>query len=159
MRRFTDSKGRGWDVAINVLAVKRVRGMLGVDLNGLITDGARPLAALLDDPCQLVDVLYVLCRNQAEDAGITDEQFGEAMGGDSLSRAADAFLEELIDFFREPRARASLRKLIAAGKQAGSLALDEAERVIQSLDPALLARTLTGSPGSSPGPSESIQAP
>lgn len=157
MRSFTDSAGRAWDVVINVAAVKRVRGLLGVDLNGLITDGARPLAALLDDPCKLVDVLYVLCREQAEAAGVTDEQFGAAMGGDSLAHAADAFLEELIDFFRDPRARASLRRLIAAGKQAASLAMDEAERVIQSLDPASLAKTSTALPGSLPASSESIR--
>jgi hypothetical protein len=58
MRTFTDNAGRTWIVQVNVAAIKRVRGLLGVDLYKLLDDGFQALAKLVSDPVQLADVLY-----------------------------------------------------------------------------------------------------
>ena len=47
MRTFTDNAGRTWTVAINVAAVKRVRGLIKVDLYKLVDDGFQSLGFLV----------------------------------------------------------------------------------------------------------------
>ena len=39
MRTFTDNAGRTWTIQVNVTAVKRVRGLVGIDLYKLVDDG------------------------------------------------------------------------------------------------------------------------
>jgi hypothetical protein len=157
MRSFIDNAGRTWTLQINVAAIKRVRGLVGVDLYKLIDDGMEPLAKLIADPVDLADVLYCLVRNEADAKQITDEQFGRALAGDAITAAADAFLEELIDFFPEARARAALRKTVSAGKQVRNKVLDHLEHQIQNLDVDTAASRLISSFGSLPESSASIQ--
>lgn len=159
MRTFTDNAGRTWDIIINVASIKRVRGVLGIDLYALIDDGCKPLGELVADPVRLADVLYCLCKEEAEKKGVSDEDFGRSLYGDAILRAADAFLEELIDFFPDPRTRASLRKLIAAGKKIAARLLDHAETVLDRLDPEVEAKQLIASFGSSLGSSELTPGP
>ena len=111
MRTFKDAEGRLWEVAINVAAVKRCRGLLGVDLFGLIDEKLEGLGNLLGDPVALVDVLYVLVKGQADALGITDEQFGAGLGGDTITAATEAFMGELIDFFPNGKQRAALLRV------------------------------------------------
>ena len=149
MRTFIDNAGRTWTVAINVAAIKRVRGLLGVDLFKLVDDGFKPLSKLVSDPVQLADVLYCLCKDEADAKEISDEDFGRALAGDAITLAADAFVVELIDFFPDARARASLKKVIDAGKQMRETLLDHAETVLATIDPTAEANALIASFGNS----------
>jgi hypothetical protein len=159
MQSFKDNAGRTWTITINVAAVKRVRGLLGVDLYKLVDDGFKPLAALISDPVQLADVLYCLCKVEADAKQITDEDFGRALGGDAITLAAEAFVEELIDFFPDARARASLRKVVTAGRRVRDRLLDHAETLIEKIDPEREANGLIASFGSSRASSASTPAP
>ena len=78
MHSFVDNSRRTWEVAINVAAVKRIRGLLGIDLYALVDDGFKSLSKLVSDPVTLADVLYCLCKDQADKQSITDEDFGRA---------------------------------------------------------------------------------
>jgi len=157
MHTFEDSQGRTWAVAINVAAARRVRSLLKIDLLALIADGMKPLGALLCDPMRLVDVLYVLCERQAKDAGVTDEQFGEAMYGDALDQAIAAFFEALVDFFPKPDAREALRRAFRKMRETRDEILAAELAAIDAIDPAKEAaaileklRTPGGSSGSAP---------
>lgn len=110
MKIFRDCESREWKVSINVSAIKRVKSLLDVDLLD-IGDG-KLFERLIDQPCDLVDVLYVLCKEQADQRGLTDAHFGESMGGDALDSATKALLEELVDFFPKRR-RPILQKALA----------------------------------------------
>ena len=158
MRAFTDNHGRTWTISIHVAAVKRCRALLDVDLYGLVDDGFDGLSKLLGDPVALVDVLYVLCRDEADKLGVSDEDFGRGLGGDGLGRAVDAFLEELTDFFPDPRVRGGLRRVIEAGRQVRDRLMDRMERKLDALDPDLEAERLSGTSGDSPASSASIRA-
>ena len=70
MQSFKDNAGRVWVVQIHVSAVKRVRAIVGLDLYSLVDDRFQGLAKLLSDPVSLVDVLYVLCKDEADRAGM-----------------------------------------------------------------------------------------
>ena len=159
MHAFVDTAGRTWELSIHVAAIKRVRGLVGVDLYGLIDDGFQPLAKLVGDPVQLADVLYCLVKDQADAKGISDEEFGRSLAGDAILRAADSFVDELVSFFPDPRARAGLARVVEAGRTVKAKLLDHAEAELDRLDPAEAARTWIASRGNSPGPSASTPAP
>jgi hypothetical protein len=142
MHTFKSNDGRLWTVTINVWAVKRVKGLCGVDIYGLVDDTFEGVGKLLSDPCQLVDVIYSLCKEEADKLNITDEDFGRAMGGDSLEHAANAFLEELFDFFPDPRRRAGLKQVLVKMRAVESLMMASAEAEIEKIDVDSLALTL-----------------
>jgi len=104
MRTFKDNAGRTWIVAINVDAIKRVRDLLKEDL----LDIERVLSRLLVDPILLCDVIYCVCKPQADAENITDTQFAQAMAGDVIAHAKTALVEELINFSPDPRDRENL---------------------------------------------------
>ena len=150
MHSFVDNSRRTWEIAINVAAVKRIRGLLGIDLYALVDDGFKSLSKLVSDPVTLADVLYCLCKDQADKQSISDEEFGRALAGDAITQAADAFVEELIDFFPDARARASLRKAIEAGKTVRDKVLSHAEKILDSIDPETEAKKWISSSGTWP---------
>lgn len=96
MATFKDNEKRDWLVAVTVEDIKQVRARLdGLDLADVYSDTLNRLA---DDPVLLVDVLWVLCEEQAKTAGVTDRQFGRAMAGDSIVNATTALVEAVTDF-------------------------------------------------------------
>ena len=174
MRSFKDNADRTWTITLNVYAVKKVRDLLGVDLLDLGGDPSTPLGAgdakdgngllyrLIADPVLLVDVLYVICKDQADGANVTDEQFGRAMAGDVIDAATRAFLEELADFTPSPRDRARARKVIDATWKL----IDRAQDVLDAKADGELARAsdaalsaLGGSSGNSPASSAATPDP
>jgi len=170
MRTFKDNAGRTWSLTLNVWTVKKVRDLLGVDLLDLGGESAsaqKPglLFRLIADPVLLVDVLYVVCKDQADSASITDEQFGRAMGGDAIDAATKAFLEELADFTPSPRDRARARKVIATTwamiEKAQDVLDAKAEKELPAAVETLLAEmsALGSSSTSSPDSSAQTQAP
>ncbi len=159
MKSFTDTAGRKWCLAVNVSAVRRCRALVDVDLYGLVGDGLNKLGDLLGDPCQLVDVLWVLTRGVPDNPDATDEEFGASLGGDALGAATDAFLAELTDFFPDPRVRAGLKAVIAKGRTVAGLLAEHMESQVDAIDPASEARRLIGSSGNSPVSSASTPAP
>jgi hypothetical protein len=112
MQTFRDNAGRTWTVAVDVAAVKRVRSVLNVDLLEYV-DGSL-LQRLAVDPVLLCDVLYVVCKPEADRLGVSDEDFGRAMGGDVIEHATRAFMEALVSFSPNPRDRANLKRVLNA---------------------------------------------
>ena len=117
MQNFKDRDGREWQVVLNVFQMKRVRAALGVDLINVIEldkDGqvrVDMIDKIANDPCLLVDILWVLVQDQARTLNVTDEQFGTALAGDAIENATKAFLDELVDFFPGAR-RLFLKKAV-----------------------------------------------
>jgi len=128
MRAFRDKIGRDWSVEVNVAAMRRVRGLVGVDLMEIV-EGTL-IERLIRDPCLLCDVLYAVCRPQAEAAGISDEDFGAAMAGDAIEDGTNAMLEELVDFCPSPRDRRNLGRVLEATRQVMDRARDLVEQRI-----------------------------
>lgn len=159
MHTFTDNAGRVWTIVINVATIKRVRAFLNVDLARLFDDGAKPLGELLADPVQLADVLYCLCKDEADRHSVTDMDFGAALAGDCLAQAADAFVDELIDFFPHVRGRENLRKLIQASRNLTDKLLEHAEAELSNVDIEREANRLIDSFGNWQASSESTPAP
>jgi hypothetical protein len=159
MKTFKDTADRMWTVQINVDAVKRVRDALGINLTKAVDDGFKLLAEIVEDPIRLVDVLFVLCQEQAEKQGVTDVDFGRSMSGDAIMQAAEAFIEALTGFFPNARSRAMLTALLGKGRKVRDLMMDKAELQIKALDPKKLASTLKVSSGISRASAASTPVP
>lgn len=150
MHTFKDNVGRTWTLVIHVLAVKRCRAICQVDLYGLVDERFQGLDKLLSDPASLADVLYCLCKDEAEKNAITEDEFYRSLAGDSLELAADAFLQELTDFFPDPRVRAGLQKIWTKSRTVRDRLLDLAEIQLAEIDPDTVARNLSDSFGKRP---------
>ncbi len=155
MKTFTDNAGRTWTVTVNVDGIKRVRSLLNINLLDVLDDGCKLLADLHDDPVLLVDVLYCLCKPEADAQQISDEQFGKSMSGDALLQAAGALLESLSDFFPQARQRAAMKELVAKTGQVVDRLLDHAETTLKEFDPESVAQSAIASFGNSPDSSAS----
>ena len=124
MRTFKDNAGRTWGVTLNVLQMKRIRAHLGIDLVNVITldAGGKVKVDLVDrianDPCLLVDILWVCVEDEAKAAGVTDEEFGRSLAGESIEEATRAFLDELVDFFPGAK-RLFLKKAVELSRKFG----------------------------------------
>ena len=110
MKTFKDNAGRSWTLIVNVAAIKRVRSLLDVNLMEAVEGDL--LEQLSTDPILLCDVVYVLCKPEADQQNVTDEQFGQAMAGDAIEHATTALLEELVDFFPLARRRVLQKALV-----------------------------------------------
>ncbi len=164
MRSFKDNQGRQWSVEINVTAIKRVRGLTGEDLMQVI-EGTL-IEKLIRDPVLLCDVVYAICKPEADAKNVSDEEFGRAMAGDVIEAATTAVLEELVGFCPSPRDRANLGRVLQATRKVMDRARDLVEKKLDSGELDRLAdRLLSGeaTAGSSftsaPESSASIPAP
>ena len=167
MKTFQDNAGRTWTVSVNVDAVKRVRSLLEVNLLEAVE--GKLIERLRDDPILLCDVLYVVCKPEADAAGVTDEQFGQGMAGDAIDHATAALLEELVGFFRKGRrellakALARLSEVETKAIAVASQRLDAPEieqQILAALnEPASLPPASGDSSGSSPASPASGPSP
>jgi len=133
MKTFKDSNGKEWQVRLDIATVKRVRDYLDVDL--LEPENGKPplLTKLGTDVILLCDVIYCIVKPQADEAGITDEQFGAVLDGDAILNAQKAFYEELIDFFRRC-GRTDQATAIQKLMQVMQESIEKAEKAIQEID-------------------------
>jgi hypothetical protein len=107
MRKFNDSEGREWSIAVNIGSAKRLKDQLQIDL----LDPAS-LQRLSDSPYDVANALFVLCEAQAKATTTSEEQFGAALSGDAIEEATDALMLEIVDFFPK-RQRDALKTLLA----------------------------------------------
>lgn len=165
MAVFKDDSGVDWAVDLNVTEIKRVRELAGVDL--LDISGGKVFEKVLTDPIYLANTLFVLCEEQCKTREMSEEDFGKILKGDVWDRAAEALIQAVVDFSRNPKARAALglvagkyRELEArsseiAIQQIQSPAMEKAmadglERVRKEIEVAIgSGATSGGSPGSS----------
>lgn len=108
MATFKDQNNREWLVTLDAPKIREVRSTLQLDL-AAVDD--RPYERMYDDTVLLVDVLWILCREQAQKANVTDEQFGQALVGDAVEKATDAMLAAMLDFF--PKTKRELLQALA----------------------------------------------
>lgn len=161
MQIFKDNEGRHWDVVVNIGSIKRVRALCEVDILNLIAvkDGQTNtdlLQQIAEDPVLMVNVLYALCQPQAEKRGIGEEDFGNALVGDTIEQAMKALLEEVINFF--PGAKRRVLRVIWEKAQTANTRINQAaQEMVDSpefskrLDE--IVNSLTGSSASSPASS------
>ena len=137
MKLFTDNAGRAWTVVINVDAIKRVKSLLGVNLLDIV-DG-KLLEQLVTDPLLLCDVIYCVCKPEADSRNVSQDEFDRAMSGDAIDGAQAALLQELVDFFPQAT-RQVLTKALTKLKAFQAKAIELASKRLD--DPTLDAEMM-----------------
>ena len=164
-RTFTDYDGHTWSIEVTIPEVARVKKELGVLLLDLVDLKGELFQRITGDVIFLCDLLWVVCRPQAEQCQTTDEQFGRALRGDALEKALDALFLAVADFF--PKERAALvislhQRMSRYGQVAMELAaekLNEATSDQQIQAAVLTALGLGESASVSPAGSASTRSP
>jgi hypothetical protein len=131
MKVWKDAVGREWSLTLNVRTVKQVRDEIRIDL----TQTEKSLPLVMDDPVALGDILWVLCRKQAEERGINQDQFLEALKGEALDEARTQFVEEWVSFFppSETAKRYVIRQTLEMVRRTNDAYRAEVERQFQRL--------------------------
>ena len=153
MASFKDSKNRDWIVSVDVATIKVVRARLSIDNQPVdLTQIANKDGVLLDrlarDVCFLVDLLWVLCEEQAPGKNVDEIEFARGLVGDGIDSASSALIEAMIDFF--PRERRELLKAMwAKSQEVETLIMDQAKQDVAEMAPTEIAkRIMEQSPGS-----------
>jgi len=149
MTNWTDANGRNYTCAITVSTMKRVKEATGLNLMETVTGDL--LSRLGEDPALFVDVLYAIHRPQCDAAGVTAEQFGEALYGDALDRATRAFTAALVEFLPDPRTRRLMGAALKKAEEEAEEAFRKAEEAMGSgvSLPASSGGVATSAPASS----------
>lgn len=123
MPSFKDARQREWLVALDAPTIRLVRQECHVDLGG--TDGSE-FNRLAEDPVLLVDVLWVICREQAGKQNLAAEEFGRSLVGDPIDAATAALEQAWHSFF--PQRKRSLLLSLSAKNAAIRLKAEELTR-------------------------------
>lgn len=148
MARFADAAGREWPLNITFGMAGELKSDANFDLGAPNNETFGRV--LYSDPFGLVKVLWVIIRRDAEKLGVTNDQFLEAMDGETLDLACDALMEALSDFIHRRRSatvKARLPELMAA--------VDKAHEKVTNAAADLILKNLAGE---SLAASESIHA-
>ena len=103
LKTFKDANGESWRIKITIGKVKEVRDFVldkdgkPVDLFEFVNDNLA--YRLFIDPVLFVDVLWVLCKDEAVGRKLTKEAFQDLLNGETLEEAERAFVEAFVDFF------------------------------------------------------------
>ncbi|MEP0846068.1 MAG: hypothetical protein HRF50_04505 [Phycisphaerae bacterium] len=152
MRTFSDMVGDRWTLALTLPAIRRIKAALDVDLLEVIE--GKHLDRLTRDIGFLCDVIYLLCKPEADARNLSAEQFGERIAGDVIDAAAAALAGAITDFFPKAQ-RPVVERLSAIANQAMERAADAAlerldpERVETAMRQAI-EQVLAGSPAPAP---------
>lgn len=155
MREFTDNNGRTWQISVTVGAVGRVRDATGILIPSLFDDNCRPLAELSADVIQLVNVIFCLCRKQAESSGVSADDFADALGGDALGAAGEAVVRATADFFTSPEQREAAHKALDKMGEIARQWATKATEMVSELNATQVARNYLDCATNTPASSES----
>ena len=87
-------------------------------LTGALVGTGAALLSTLNDIFFAADLLWLICKEQAEARGIDAETFGTLLRGELLFEAVGAFTEEYLDFFPDPTVAKKMRALVGTLRDA-----------------------------------------
>jgi len=162
MQKFIDRRGRVWIVDIDNTTLRRVKALTDVRLLDAI-DGDL-ISQLSSDPLILGDVLFAICKPQADQQDVDDDSFAEGLAGDAIDEACKAMVDALVAYFPESRRRllrkaADKQKMIETrGLAAIEKRLDDpnlVDRIMEDIERKLAVPTSSDSSSASPASSAS----
>ena len=160
MRTFKDLSGQSWTLAITVATVRNVRAAFdGLDLLDIGDPKSGVLERIFGDVILFVDLLYFLVRDQAIALEISDEAFGQVLGGDVLLEAQKSFMESLADFTPQPDRRKLLREILKKGRELEQILLQTNLKKLETMNIQHLADAFIADAGNSPASPDVIPFP
>lgn len=123
MGKFKDTKDREWEVDITIGTTIRLKSE-GADFHSLVENRCAKFLALAEDDIGLAGWLWAIVKPQATASGVSEEDFYEALSGETLHAAWEVFASATADFIRNPEIRCGLKEALAKSKKIGAKAAD-----------------------------------
>ena len=117
---FTDKIGESWELELNVGLIEDVKEITGVDFDKVLNEPENIATLLFAQPKKLVEVLWVMCKEQADKRNIEPKAFGYRFDRESIDLAANALIGSIISFY--PRGLA------------GRILADQLPEIIEKMD-------------------------
>ena len=97
MQKFVDRHGHVWivDIDIDSTTLRRVKTLTGVRLLDAVDGDLIP--QMTQDFLLLGEVLFAVCKSQADKDSINQEAFESRLSGDCLNKAHNSLVEALLD--------------------------------------------------------------
>jgi|11BtaG_2_1085332.scaffolds.fasta_scaffold84226_2 hypothetical protein len=143
MQTFTDNGGRDWQVKVNPITLGKIEQTTGESFSADPEDGEGPIVRIATDCMYAFQVLWVLCEAQANERGVSSEDFGDALVGDVLGKAQAALCEAIADFYPDPARREAVRRVFSVIKAAEAKLLAKASKQLDDLDVDQLVEDVT----------------
>jgi hypothetical protein len=136
---FKDSGGREWNCKITVGTAKRVKEATGCDLGNMLADKMAPMREIAEDCTKLLGVIWEIIKPQAVKAGVSFDDFADAIDGDILEAVGDTFVDAIADFSAAPL-RAKILAVKQKGKELVKAESDQFSEALAKLDPEEIRR-------------------
>jgi len=124
-----DAKGNVWELTLDFVSCRRVRDLVHVNLLSMNT---AVVFATLSDPIAVAEIVYAICKPQADARRISEPEFLRLMEIEPNS-IADVLVRKLSDFFRRLGQPAKAAQMTTAQERATKLAAmttpEELERI------------------------------
>ena len=162
MAKFVDTKNRIWIVEISNTTLRRVKTLTDVRLMDAVDGELIP--QLSQDFLLLGEVLYAVCKPQADKESIDQDEFESGLSGDTFTEARDALVEALLEFLPEDQRRLLAkavehqREVTARGMAMIHKRLDDpklVDQMVADMEANLAVPDLSGSSIDSPASSAS----
>ena len=131
---FTDTEGRDWIVRVNPVTLSNVEAQLGVSFSDDPEDTGGPIIQIATDCMFCFRVLWILCEKQAIERGVSSEDFGDALVGDTLGKAQKALCGAVCDFYPDQNRRAATARVFSVIREAEQKIVERAGKQLDGLD-------------------------
>jgi hypothetical protein len=106
MKDLIDAKGRSWSVNLSLAAARRIEA---IDFSGITDQEISVLNAkekncfesLFNDAGVIFACIWACIRPQAEQHGVTEDDFLDSVNGDVIAAGKEVWANELADFFQD----------------------------------------------------------
>ena len=131
---FPDSAGRVWTIKLTLGLIEEVQEKLQFDLVPDNCD-ATPLVELWNEKKRMIDLLWAVCEEQAEDKQVTRSMFLKSLDAETIPAAWGALCDSIVFFiqgFKSERAGGLYLAAVEAGMRVKAEEAGALIRTIQS---------------------------
>jgi len=129
MAKFKTLDGKEWVIDVTYLTVKRVRDLCGVNVLDICNLDKESLSGWVADDLKVLEVVCAVVRPQLAAIDMADDEFFAACDGQVLKDAVERLMDEVSDFFQEPR-KGLVKKVIKKLRETSRSMEVQAEKAI-----------------------------
>jgi hypothetical protein len=126
---YTDKFGRDWRLEFTYGNAKRIKSELKLDF--VNAHNGKALEAITSDDDLLCTVLWMLCEEQATEAGVSNQQWADGIDGDTMGKAIVA-VEIAVLNFTPPARRPVMKTILDRAAEVAKKSSDLVQQKIRS---------------------------
>jgi isopropylmalate/homocitrate/citramalate synthase len=144
MQIIKDTAGREWTLSLTIGTAKRLKAAGVFDLEALANSKqpAKEILPLIETPYAVAAFWVAVTAKDREERKVSEEDFLDAIDGDTVEAARDAIVKEIADFF--PNSRALMLAAMNRSKEIEAKKITQAiEKLTTATDEEITAMALS----------------